>query len=129
MGHLEGLKADRLEVLMVARKVVQMADRLEDLKVARKVVQLADRLEALTQDRSVGRRAVLTEAQTVDQQEGRRAVLREVRTVVQTADCSRGLKEEQMEQMEEWAEGLAPRQQERVSAVLQVRSQAPLASA
>ena len=91
---------------MVARKVVQLADRLEDLKVARTVVQLADRLEALTQDRSVGRRAVLTE--------------------VRTADRLRGLKEEQME---EWAEGLAPRQQERVSAVLQVRSQAPLASA
>ena len=126
MGHLEGPKADRLEVLMVARTVVQMADRLEDrledLKVARTVVQLADRLEALTQDRSVGRRAVLTEAQTVDQQEGQRAVLTEVRT----ADRLRDLKEEQME---EWAEGLAPRQQERVSAVLQVQSQAPLASA
>ena len=71
MGRLEGPKADRWEVLMVARKVarkvVQMADRLEDLKVARTVVQLADRLEALTQDRSVGRRAVLTEAQTMDQ--------------------------------------------------------------
>jgi hypothetical protein len=123
---LEGPKADRLEVLMVARKVarkvVQMADRLEDLKVARTVVQLADRLEALTQDRSVGRRAVLTEAQTVDQQEGRRAVLTEVRTVDRLGD----LKEEQLE---EWPEGLAPRQQERVSAVLRVRSQAPLASA
>ncbi|MEC7461465.1 MAG: hypothetical protein VX891_05205 [Candidatus Thermoplasmatota archaeon] len=106
MGHLEGLKADRLEVLMVARKVVQMADRLEDLKVARTVVQMA----------------VLTEARTVDLQEGRRAVL----TEAQTADRSWGLKEEQME---EWAEGLAPRQQERVSAVVQVRSQAPLASA
>jgi len=106
VGHLEGPKADRLEVLMVARTVVQMADRLEDLKVARTVVQ----------------RAVLTEAQTVDQQEGQRAVLTEVRT----ADRLRDLKEEQME---EWAEGLAPRQQERVSAVLQVRSQAPLASA
>ena len=106
MGHLEDPKADRSEVLMVARTVVQMADRLEGLKVARTVVQMAARSEALTQDRSAGRRAVLTEVRTVDR--------------------LRGLKEEQME---EWAEGLAPRQQERVSAVLRVRSQAPLASA
>ena len=122
MGHLEDPKADRSEVLLVARTGVQMADRLEGLKVARTVVQMADRSEALTQDRSAGRRAVLTEAQTVDQQEGRRAVLSEVRTVDRLGDLKK-------EQMEEWAEGLAPRQQERVSAVRRVRSQAPLASA
>ena len=61
---------------------------------------------ALTADRSVG------------QWGGRMGALTAVRYG--------SLKEEQMEA---WPEGLAPRRLERVSAVLQVRSQAPLASA
>ena len=122
MGHLEGLTAGQTEVhwagLSVGRfedlKAVRMealtADRAAALMVARTVVQMADhlevRMEALTADRSVG------------QWEGRMEAL--------TADRLGGPKEEQME---EWPEGLAPRRQERVSAGLQVRSQAPLASA
>ena len=125
--------ADRLGGLKVARKVVQMADRLEDLKVAR------------TEDRSVGRWAVLTadrlgglkkarmedrlEAQMEDRLEARTedrsAGQWEGRMEAQTVDHLR----DQREQMEAWPEGLAPRRQERVSAVLQARSLAPLASA
>ena len=117
--------ADRLEDLKVARRVVQMADRLEDLKVARtedrsmgrwavltadrlgglKEALMADRLEARTEDRSVGQWEGRMEAQTVDHLRDQRG------------------------QMEAWPEGLVPRRQERVSAALQVRSQAPLASA
>ena len=102
VGRFEDLKAVRMEALT--------ADRSGALMVARTVVQMADhlevRMEALTADRSVG------------QWEGRMEAL--------TADRLGGPKEEQME---EWPEGLAPRRQERVSAGLQVRSQAPLASA
>ena len=57
---------------------------------------------------------------------GRFEDLKAVRMEALTADRLGGPKEEQME---EWPEGLAPRRQERVSAGLQVRSQAPLASA
>ena len=115
--------ADRLEDLKVARRVVQMADRLEDLKVAR------------TEDRSVGRWAVrrrtawgLKEALMADRlRPGRRPLggQWEGRMEAQTVDHLR----DQREQMEAWPEGLVPRRQERVSAALQVRSQAPLASA
>ena len=114
--------ADRLEDLKVARKVVQMADRLEDLRVAR------------TEDRSVGRWAVLT----ADHLGGLKEALMADRLEARTEDRSVGQWEGRMEaqtvdhlrdQREEWPEGLAPRRQERVSAVLQVRSQAPLASA
>ena len=114
--------ADRLEDLKVARRVVQMADRLEDLKVAR------------TEDRSVGRWAVLT----ADRLGGLKEALMADRLEARTEDRSVGQWEGRMEaqtgdhlreQMEAWPEGLVPRRQERVSAALQVRSQAPLASA
>ena len=83
-----------------------MADHLEALMADRSVGQWGGRMGALTADRSVG------------QWGGRMGAL--------MADRYGGLKEEQMEA---WPEGLAPRRLERVSAVLQVRSQAPLASA
>ena len=83
-----------------------MADRWGGRMGALTEVRMADHLEALMADRSVG------------QWGGRMGAL--------TADRYGGLKEEQMEA---WPEGLAPRRLERVSAVLQVRSQAPLASA
>ena len=118
MGRLEGLTEDHQAGLLVGRtegpkevqKVGRPEDRWADLlvdrsgapKVARTVVQMADRSEVRTADRLVAQK------------------------VARTAGRLGGQKEEQMEG---WPEGLAPRRQERVSAVLQARSQAPLASA
>jgi len=106
VGHLEGLTAGQTEVHWAGLSV----GRFEDLK--------AVRMEALTADRSGALMVARTVVQMADHLEVRMEAL--------TADRLGGPKEEQME---EWPEGLAPRRQERVSAGLQVRSQAPLASA
>ena len=126
MGHLEGLTEDRLGGLKVARRVAQMADRLEDLKVARTEDRSGGQWAALTADRLGGLKEALMadrlEDRTEDRTEDRSGGQWEGRMEAQTVDQLR-------DQEEEWAEGLAPRRQERESVVLQARSQAPLASA
>lgn len=106
MGRLEAQKVGRTEGRWADLLVDLLVDRLGALKVARTAVQMADR--------SVGRRAVQTADRLVAQK------------VARTAGRLGGQNEEQMEG---WPEGLAPRRQERVLAVLRVRPWAPLASA
>ena len=114
--------ADRWGGLTVARKVAQMADRLEDLKVARTEDRSGGQWAVLTADRLGGLKEALMADRLEDRTEDRSGDQWEGRMEAQTVDHLR-------DQEQEWAEGSAPRRQERVSGVLQARSQAPLASA
>lgn len=122
MGRLEGLTEDHQAGLLVGRteglKEVQKVGRTED--------RWADLLVDLLVDRSGAPKVARTVVQMANRSEVRTADRLVAQKVARTAGRLGGQKEEQMEG---WPEGLAPRRQERVSAVLQARSQAPLASA